>query len=307
MKIAEDITQLVGNTPLVKLNKVTEGCLATIVGKLEFYNPCSSVKDRVGFSLIDNAEKKGLLDTDTVVIEPTSGNTGIALAFICAVRGYKLIITMPESMSPDKKKVLKAFGAEVDLTPAHLGMAGAIDRANFLAKKQKNTFIPHQFQNNDNPEIHRLTTAEEIWNDTDGKVDILVAGVGTGGTITGISEVIKQRKTDFKAIAVEPKGSAVLSGGESGLHMLQGMGAGFIPDVLNIEIIDEVIKVSNEEAFNMTRRLVREEGIFCGISSGAIVKAAIDVAKREVNKDKLIVAIICDTAERYLSTNLFND
>jgi len=307
MRIAEDITQLIGNTPMVKLNKVTKDCFATIIGKLEFYNPCSSVKDRVGFSLIDNAERNGLIDADTVIIEPTSGNTGIALAFICAIRGYQLIVTMPESMSLDKRTMLKAFGAEIDLTPAHLGMAGAIDRANDLARKHKKSFIPQQFHNTANPDIHRRTTAEEIWNDTDGKVDIVVSGVGTGGTITGISEVIKQRKSDFKAIAVEPRESDVLSGGKPGPHMIQGMGAGFIPDVLNMDIIDEIITVSNKEAFNMTRRLIREEAIFCGISSGAIVKAAVDVAKREENKDKLIVAIICDTAERYLSTNLFKD
>jgi cysteine synthase A len=307
MKIASDISQLIGNTPLVKLNRVTEGCSATVAAKLEFFNPCSSVKDRIGYAMIEDAERKGLLNSDTVVIEPTSGNTGIALAFICAVKGYRLIITMPESMSIERRKLLKSLGAEIELTPASEGMRGAIKRSEELSRKFKKTFTPQQFKNPANPEIHRKTTAEEIWRDTDGMVDILVAGVGTGGTITGIADVLKKKKPAFRAVAVEPVDSPVLSGGSPGPHQIQGIGAGFIPAILNVNLIDEIIQVSNENAFTMSRRLAKEEGILCGISAGANVHAAIQVAKRSENSEKLIVTIICDTGERYLSTSLFED
>ncbi|MEG8990779.1 cysteine synthase A [Ignavibacteria bacterium 4148-Me] len=305
--IAEDITKLIGNTPLVKINKITDGSKAKVVAKLEFFNPCSSVKDRIGVAMINEAEKKGLINKDTVIIEPTSGNTGIALAFTCAARGYKLIIIMPDTMSVERKKLLEAFGAEVILTPGHLGMKGSIEKAEELFKKYKNAFIPQQFKNPANPEIHRMTTAEEIWNDTNGEVDILVAGVGTGGTITGVSEVIKKRKPQFKAIAVEPESSAVLSGNKPGPHMIQGIGAGFIPDVLNTEIIDEIIKVSNEDALSMAKRIIKEEGILAGISSGAAMHAALQIANREENSNKLIVVVFPDTGERYLSIPVFTD
>jgi cysteine synthase A len=307
MKVAENITALIGNTPLVKLNNVTNELPAKVVAKLESYNPASSVKDRISISMIEDAEKRGVLKKDTVIIEPTSGNTGIGLALVSAAKGYRLILTMPESMSIERRKILKAFGAELTLTPAEKGMKGAIEKAEELAREYKDSFIPQQFKNPANPEIHRLTTAEEIWNDTDGEVDILVSGVGTGGTITGVAEVIKKRKPEFKAIAVEPEDSHILSGGEPGPHKIQGIGAGFIPDILNTEIIDEIIQVSNENAFDTARRIIREEGIFCGISSGAAVYAALKVAKRIENKDKLIVVVLPDTGERYLTTALFED
>jgi len=274
-KIVNDITELIGNTPLVKLNKIAKDVEAKIVGKLEFFNPCGSVKDRIGVSMITEAEKKGLLKKDSIVVEPTSGNTGIALAFVCAVKGYRLVLTMPDTMSIERRKMLEAFGAEIVLTPGSEGMKGAIKKAEEIAKKNCKAFMPQQFKNLANPEIHRQTTALEIWKDTDGKVDILVSGVGTGGTITGIAEVIKKRRPSFKAIAVEPTDSPVLSGGEPGSHKIQGIGAGFVPDVLNRDIIDEIIQVTNEEAMICSRRLAKEEGIFAGISSGAAVWAAI--------------------------------
>ncbi|NBV41227.1 cysteine synthase A [bacterium] len=305
MKIADSILDLVGNTPLVKLNRVTEGSGATVIAKCEFFNPCSSVKDRPGLAMIEAAERAGLLTPDTVIIEPTSGNTGIALAFVSAVRGYKLVLTMPESMSLERRAMLKAFGAELELTPAHLGMRGAIERAQELAKNFPKAFIPHQFDNKANPDSHRRTTAEEIWRDTEGTVDMIVAGVGTGGTITGVSEFMKAQKPSFKAIAVEPKDSPVISGGAAGPHMIQGIGAGFVPGNLNVPILDEVIKVSNEDAMEMARRLAKEEGLMVGISAGANVFAAVQVAKRPENQGKLIVTILCDSGERYLSTTLY--
>ncbi len=306
MKIANDITELIGNTPLVKLNKVTQNCQATIVAKLEFYNPLSSVKDRIGFNMIRSAEKAGKIKKDTVIVEPTSGNTGIALAFVCAVKGYPLILTMPETMSLERRALLKAMGAELILTPGPDGMRGAIKKAKDIYESDPiKYFMPQQFDNPANVEIHRLTTAEEIWRDTDGQVDILVAGVGTGGTITGVTQVIKPRKPSFRAVAVEPATSAVLSGGQPGPHKIQGIGAGFIPSIVDIKLIDEIIQVTNEESFAMAKRLIREEGILCGISSGGNVSAALKVAQRPENKGKLIVTIIPSTGERYLSTDLF--
>lgn len=307
MKIANSITDLIGNTPLVKLNKISEGLGAEIVAKLEFFNPGGSVKDRIGNAMIEAAEKEGLLDKDTVIIEPTSGNTGIALAFVAAVKGYKLILTMPESMSIERRKLLVSFGAQLELTPAAKGMKGAIERAQELAETFPKSFIPQQFNNAANPEIHRKTTALEIWNDTDGKADILVAGVGTGGTLTGVSEVLKEKKSGFKTYAVEPTDSPVISGGQPGPHKIQGIGAGFIPGNLNTSTIDDVVKIANEEAFATSRRVILEEGILCGISSGAAVAAAVAVAKKPENKGKLIVVVLPSTGERYLSTDLFKD
>lgn len=303
--IAEDITKLIGSTPLVRLNKITKELEAEVVAKLESHNPCGSVKDRIGMAMIEAAEKQGLINKDSVILEPTSGNTGIALAFVCAAKGYKCALTMPETFSIERRVLLKAFGAEVILTPGAEGMKGAIRKAEELAGNDKKYFIPQQFKNPANPEIHRRTTAEEIWKDTDGRVDILVAGVGTGGTITGVTEVIKARKPEFRAVAVEPAESPVLAGGQPGPHKIQGIGAGFVPQVLAIEIVDEIIQVADEDAKIMARRLIREEGILVGISSGAAAWAALEVGKRPENKGKLIVVILPDTGERYLSTWVF--
>ncbi len=307
MKIANDVTQLIGNTPLVRIRRLTQGAAADVVAKLEFYNPAHSVKDRIGASMIEAAEKAGLIKPDTIILEPTSGNTGIALAMVCAARGYRCTLTMPETMSKERRILLKAYGAELVLTPGSEGMDGAIRRAEEMAASDPRYFIPQQFKNPANPEVHRTTTAEEIWRDTDGKADILVAGVGTGGTITGVGEAIKARKWSFKVVAVEPDASPVLSGGLKGPHVIQGIGAGFIPDVLNTRIYDEVIRVKNDDALETARRMAREEGLLVGISSGAAVWAALQVAQRPENAGKLIVVIIPSFGERYLSTALFAD
>ena len=307
MKIANDVTELIGNTPLVRIRRLSSGCAAEVVAKLEFFNPAHSVKDRIGVAMIEAAEKAGLIKPDTIILEPTSGNTGIALAMVCAARGYQCALTMPETMSKERRMLLRAYGAELILTPGSDGMAGAIRKAEELAASDPHYFIPQQFKNPANPEIHRRTTAEEIWRDTDGKVDFLVAGVGTGGTITGIGEVIKARKPSFKCIAVEPDASPVLSGGEKGPHSIQGIGAGFIPEVLNTRIYDEIIRVKDEDAFIISRRMAKEEGLLVGISSGAATWAALQVAGRPENAGKLIVVIIPSFGERYLSTSLFEN
>jgi cysteine synthase A len=306
-KIAADVTELVGRTPLVRLNRITEGCVAEVVAKLESFNPGASVKDRIGLSMIEAAEREGRITPDTILIEATSGNTGIALAFVAAVKGYRLVLLMPDTMSVERRKLLAAFGAKVILTPGSEGMAGAIRRAEEMVASDRRYLMLQQFENAANPEVHRRTTAEEIWNDTDGRADILVSGVGTGGTITGVAEVIKARKPSFRTVAVEPADSAVLSGGKPGPHKIQGLGAGFVPRVLRMDCVDEVIRVGHEDAGEMARRLAREEGILCGISSGAAVWAALEVARRDANRGKLVVVVVPDSGERYLSTWLFEE
>lgn len=306
MNYVSNIAELIGKTPLLKLNRMAGGLEAEIYLKLEFMNPGGSIKDRIGLNMIRRAEEQGLINKDTVIIEPTSGNTGIALAYIAAAAGYRLILTMPDTMSIERRNILKAFGAEIVLTPGEKGMQGAVDTAEEMAADNPNYFIPQQFSNPANPEIHRLTTAEEIWQDTDGRVDMVVAGVGTGGTITGIAEILKKRKPDFKVVAVEPSDSPVLSGGVAGPHKIQGIGAGFIPEVLDTGLLDEIFQVTTEQSFAITRRLAREEGVFAGISSGAALFAALEVAGRKENKGKVIVVILPDTGERYLSTPVFS-
>jgi cysteine synthase A len=305
MSIAEDVTQVIGNTPLVRLRRVSEGAVADVVAKLEFFNPGNSVKDRIGVAMIDAAEKAGLIKPDTIILEPTSGNTGIALAMVCAARGYRCVLTMPETMSVERRMLLRAYGAEIVLTPGADGMPGAIAKAEELAKSDQRYFVPQQFENPANPAIHRATTAEEVWRDTDGRVDIFVAGVGTGGTITGCGQALKERKPGLRLVAVEPEGSAVLSGGAAGPHLIQGLGAGFVPEILDVDLIDEVMKIANETAFAMARRLAALEGIPGGISSGAAVAAAIEVAARPEMAGRTIVAILPSFAERYITTALF--
>ena len=307
MKIAKNILELVGNTPLVQLNRVTQGIDGTILAKLEFYNPAHSVKDRIAVSMIDAAEQAGKIKPDTIILEPTSGNTGIGLAMVCAVRGYKCAFVMPETMSRERRLLLKAYGAELVLTPGSEGMPGAIKRADEMAATDPRYFIPQQFANPANPAIHRTATAEEVWNDTDGKVDIFISGVGTGGTVTGVGEVLKARKPGVQIVAVEPDASPVLSGGQRGPHPLQGIGAGFIPEILNTKIYDEVVRVKNDDAFNYARRMAKEEGLLVGISSGAAVWAALEVARRPANRGKLTVVVIPSFGERYLSSPLFAD
>ena len=305
MNIANDMTELIGRTPLVWLKKIGRDCKAGIAGKLEFFNPAGNVKDRIGVSMVLDAERKGKLKPGTTIVEPTSGNTGIALAWVAAAKDYKLILTMPESMTIERRKILELLGAELVLTPAEKGMTGAIDKANEILNKTDGAFMPQQFENPANPQIHRETTAEEIWKDTDGMVDIFVAGVGTGGTITGVGEVLKSRKPSVKIIAVEPSASPVLSGGRPCPHMIQVIGAGFVPDILNMEVVDEIIQIGNRESFNMAKRLAKDEGILSGISSGAALAVAVKIAGRKANADKLVVVVLPDTGERYLSTELF--
>src|SRR5271155_728167 len=307
MSIAEDVTQLVGNTPLVRLRKVTEGAVADVVAKLEYFNPGGSVKDRIGVAMLDAAEEAGLLKPDTIILEPTSGNTGIGLAMVAAARGYKLVLTMPDTMSIERRMLLRAYGAELVLTPGKDGMPGAIAKAEELAKSDQRYFVPQQFENPANPAIHRATTAEEVWKQTDGKIDFFISGVGTGGTITGVAQVIKERKPEAKFIAVEPAASPVLSGGQKGPHPIQGIGAGFIPPVLDQDLVDEVITVGNDDALDLARRLALEEGLLVGISSGAAVVAALQVPRRPENKGKLVVVVLPSSGERYLSTVLFSD
>ncbi len=305
MRIADNVTQLIGNTPLVMLNRSAKGSNAVIAAKLESFNPLSSVKDRIGYAMIEDGEKKGLIKDNTIIIEPTSGNTGIALAYVCAVKGYRLLLTMPDTMSVERRDLLKALGAELVLTPGTAGMKGAVEKAEKLHREIPDSFMPNQFDNPANTDIHYRTTAQEIWNDTDGTIDILVAGVGTGGTITGAARALKQKKPNLVSIAVEPSGSPVLSGGKAGPHKIQGIGAGFLPGILDTGLIDEIIRVTGEDAASFSRKLAIEDGIFAGISSGAAAWAAVEVGRRSENEDKLIVVILPDTGERYLSTGLF--